>query len=263
MDKVVVGIHILEKLAVLVTAHTARRTGRIERPRGFIGSDIKIMVVLTLVDPYAPENDRGVVTVLAHHLPDRLHADVLPFIIPQVLPSRRLGKDGHSQLVTSSDKMVRLRIMGGTHGITAELVFEDIRVEPLHGARHRVADIGPALVSVQSAQLEFSAVEIEAVLLEFGTAEADPAAQGIDHLSALDQLDLQLIKHGTERIPQTSARDSDRIITADRYRDITEHGIIIPLGHGHTHFVRVADNIDIAVDHAVKAQSGDQTRLCL
>ena len=58
-----------------------------------------------------------------------------------------------AQLIAPLDEVRRLRVVRGAHGVHAELVFQDIRVEPLQGGGHGVAHVGVALVAVKTANL--------------------------------------------------------------------------------------------------------------
>ena len=254
--KVVIGVDVLQQLAVLVTAHAAGRSGGIEFMCRRVGAHIKIVVVLALVDADAPEDDGRVVAVFAHHLPDGLHRHILPRVVAEVLPAGDLGKDRHAQLVTALHKVVRLRIVRGSHRVAAELIFQNFRIEPLHGARHGVARVGIALVAVESAQLEFSAVEIKAVLFEFRLAEADGAALFVHDRAVLYQLGAQLIQGRAERVPKADVFDRNRNVLRRGKRALADNGAAVPLGDGQTHGVRVADDRQLTVNGAVKARVG-------
>src|SRR5215469_15570989 len=65
--------------------------------------------------------------------------------------------------------------MRGAHDIDLQLAPEDFSIAPLHARRHRLADPGEGLVAVKPAQFYDFAVQLEAVVGEFGVAEADAA----------------------------------------------------------------------------------------
>jgi hypothetical protein len=60
--------------------------------RDLVGPGVEAFVVERLVDPHAPEHDRGVVAVADHHGLDATAGQVLPGAVADVLPSGHLLK---------------------------------------------------------------------------------------------------------------------------------------------------------------------------
>ena len=149
--KIVVGVHVLEQAALFEIAHAGGRTARIELVRQGVGARVEGVVVLALVDPHAPEHDRGMVAVLRHHLAHVLHGLVDPLLVADMLPAGDLGKDQQTAAVALVDEEAALRIVGGAHGGELQLLGEDARVLALQAFGRGVADIGPALMAVEPA----------------------------------------------------------------------------------------------------------------
>ena len=70
--------------------------------------------------------------------------------------------------------------MRGANDIALELVAQDLRVAALRPGRHRLSDKGKGLVTIQSAQLDDFAVELEPMIGELGLAKTDGARNIVD-----------------------------------------------------------------------------------
>ena len=86
--------------------------------------------------------------------------------------------------------------MGGAHGIAAQLIFEDVRIVALHRSGHGIAYIGVALVAVEAHQLQLPPVEVEAVGLPLGLAEADGGFHPVQNALAVQQLRRKSVQNG-------------------------------------------------------------------
>ncbi len=124
-----------------------------------------------------------------------------------MLPAGDLRENEQAELIAAVDEGRVLRIMRGSHGVAAELVFEDIRVEALHARRHSVTDVWIALVAVEAAELDFFAVEVKAVRTESDIAEADAGIVFVDDLSAAQELRAEGIEL---RLPKAPPDDLSR-----------------------------------------------------
>ena len=80
---------------------------------------VEFIVILRLVDPHAPQNDRRMVTVLQYHFFGMFAGNLLPGFIAYMLPARDLGKYQQAQFITGIDEGLCLRIMGSPHRIAA------------------------------------------------------------------------------------------------------------------------------------------------
>ena len=119
------------------------------------------MVIFGLIDAHAPKNDRWVVPVATNHAPNVVNCDVLPRLIPDMLPSGNLFEHKKTKLIAGIEKMSRLRIVRRSHDIALEIVTQNLRIATLHPSRHRLADERKRLVAIESAQLDDLAVERE------------------------------------------------------------------------------------------------------
>ena len=132
VDEVVVGVHVLQQVALLDAAHAAGGPGGVQFMGQLVGAAVEFVVIHRLVDPDAPEDDGGVVPVLGHHLLDVADGQALPGASADVLPARDLREDQEADLVAPVHKMLGLRVMGGPDGVEPSSFFR-IRVQPLRG----------------------------------------------------------------------------------------------------------------------------------
>ena len=123
VEEIVVGIDVLEQMALLVAADAAGRARRVEPVRRRVRARIERVVVAAFVDAHAPEDDARVVAVLLHHLLGVAHGLLLPLVAADVLPAGDLREDEQTQLVAPVDEVRALRIVARAHGVEAELVF--------------------------------------------------------------------------------------------------------------------------------------------
>ena len=106
MRKVVVGINVLQETSLLVASYAAGLSARIQLAGQFVGSCIEFVVIHRLVDPYAPEYDGRMISVLLYHLPDIFHSLILPCRIAYMLPARDLREYHKSYLLASVYKVL-------------------------------------------------------------------------------------------------------------------------------------------------------------
>ena len=132
--------------------HTGGCAARVKLVCNFIRSVVKFIVVHTLIDAHAPQDNAGVAAVLQDHLSQHFAGAVLPCGVADVLPAGQLGKDKQSQLVTFVQKVLALRVMTGADGVAVQLVFQNAGIVALQTLRRGVADVRVALVAVESAQ---------------------------------------------------------------------------------------------------------------
>ena len=83
------------------------------------------MIVFGFVDAYSPQDDRRMVPVATNHAPNVIDGDVLPGLVPDVLPARDLFQDQKADFVAGVKEMARLRIMRSTGDVALELVPQD------------------------------------------------------------------------------------------------------------------------------------------
>ena len=145
---IVVGVHVLQQLAFAVAAGARRGAGGVQPVDGLIGALIKGLIVGAAADACTPQKDAGMVAVLAHHLPAVLQRLRLPHFVTDVLPAGHLDKYQQTQLIAGVQKRRAGGRIAGAHGVAAQLLFQQLSVQPLDAVRHGVALIGVALVPV-------------------------------------------------------------------------------------------------------------------
>ena len=146
--------------------------------------------------------------VLPHHLVGVFDGLPLPVLVADVLPAGYLGEHEKPELITARNKMLRLRIVRGTHGIYAKLVFQYLCVELLHRFRHCIADVGVCLMTVEPAYLQLFSVEIEAVAFKSHRSEAEAHALFVDALAVSHCADTRSVQRRGVHRPQSRLRHS-------------------------------------------------------
>ena len=172
-----VGVYIFQKLAAAGAAGASRGAGGADR---LVGALIKALVVGAAADPHAPQKDAGVAAALADHLAAVLQSLRFPDVVADVLPAGHLHKDQKAQLVAGIEEG-GAGGRGEAHGVAAQLLFQELSVQPLDAVGHGIALIGIALAAVEAPQLHPLAVEVEPARHELQGAEAEPAAFLVQH----------------------------------------------------------------------------------
>ena len=170
-----IGVNIFQKLAAAGAAGTSRGAGGVEAADRLVGALIKALVVGAAADPHAPQKDAGVAAALADHLAAVLQSLRFPDVVADVLPAGHLHKDQKAQLVAGIEEG-GARGSGEAHGVAAQLLFQELSVQPLDAVGHGIALIGVALAAVEAPQLHPLAVEVEPACHELQSTEAEPAA---------------------------------------------------------------------------------------
>ena len=185
VGEIIVGVNIFQQTALFKIPDTGNGSAGIRLPGHRICQFIEFVIVPAFVDPDTPENDTGVVTVLAHHFSGIFHRLVFPGFPADVLPTGNFCKHQQAQSVAFINKMVALRIMGGTYRHAIQFFLQDPGSLPLKTLRRRIAHVRKTLMPVQSPQEGLLAIEIEAVFFEFRCPEAHFHFLDIQHLADL------------------------------------------------------------------------------
>ena len=148
VGEIVVGIHILQQVALFYIAHAAGGAAGIQFPGNGICALVQFVIVLALVDANAPHHDTGMVTVLQHHLPGVDHCLILPFLTADVLPAGDFREYKQAEAITFVDKVVALGIVGSADRHAAQFFLQNTGILPLEAFRGRIAHIRPALMPV-------------------------------------------------------------------------------------------------------------------
>ena len=112
---IVVGVHILQKLAFAVVPCTCCGAGGVQPVDGLIGALIESFVVAAAVHPGAPQKNAGVVAALAYHFAAVLQGLRLPALIADVPPAGHFGKHQQAKLIAGVQKCRALGVVAGTH----------------------------------------------------------------------------------------------------------------------------------------------------
>ena len=111
MRKIVESINILQKTRFRNIPDSACLSRRVKLTRKSVCASVKRVIVLTLIDPYSPEDDRRMISVLFNHLAHVFYSLILPAQISDMLPSGDLGKHRQSLPVALVNKILALGIM--------------------------------------------------------------------------------------------------------------------------------------------------------
>ena len=178
---IVVGVNILQQLALAVVPRACRGTGGVQPVDGLVGALIKCFVVGAAVHTGTPQKDAGVVAALAHHLAAVLQGLRLPALVANVPPAGHLGEHQQAQLIAGIQKCRALGGMAGAHRVAAKVFFQDLSIQPLDAVRHGIALIGVALVAVQAPQLHALTVQVQPACHELHGAEAEADGLFVQH----------------------------------------------------------------------------------
>ena len=187
VGKIVVGVDILQQMALFQIPHTGGGTAGVQLMGDFVGAGIEGIVVHALVDAHAPQDDAGVIAVLQEHLPQHLAGGVLPIVVSDVLPARQLGEHQQTPPVALVQKILALGVVTGAHGGAVQLLLQNAGILPLQAFRCGVTDVRKALVPVQPPQEGLFAVEVKAIRPELRRAEAKRHLFAVDGLSGCVQ----------------------------------------------------------------------------
>ena len=207
MGEIVVGVNILQEMALFQIPHTRGRPARVQCVGDLVGARIEFVIVHTLVDAHTPQYDAGVIAVLQQHLPQHGTGAVFPCPIADVLPAGQLSKYKQAQPVTFIKEILALRVMARAHRIAVQLVFQDAGVLPLQAFRRGVANVGIALVAVQPAQKGLFPVQIKAVRPEHSRPEAEGGLTAVQYLPiGVEQLCYAAVEIRMLGVPRCSVR---------------------------------------------------------
>ena len=131
VGKIVVGVDILQQMALFQIPHTGGGTAGVQLMGDFVGAGIEGIVVHALVDAHAPQDDAGVIAVLQEHLPQHLAGGVLPVVVSDVLPARQLGEHQQTPPVALIQKILALGVVAGAHGGAMQLLLQNAGILPL------------------------------------------------------------------------------------------------------------------------------------
>jgi hypothetical protein len=122
------------------------------------------------------------VPVAPDHPADVVNRQFLPLLVSDMLPSGNFLQGEQSYFVACVEEMTRLRIVGSANDIALELFAKYLGIATLTTPGHCLADEGESLVSVETAKLDYFAVQCEAMISELGLAEAKATGVLVEHL---------------------------------------------------------------------------------
>lgn len=93
VDKIVVGVNVFQKMTLFHSTDTAGLSRIIQGMCRGIGSLVKSIIVLRLVDAHAPKDNGRMIAILHDHVFDIFHCLILPSLTTDMLPARHFRKD--------------------------------------------------------------------------------------------------------------------------------------------------------------------------
>ena len=153
VDEIVIGVHILNQVAVFYAARAGGCAGGVNAFGNFIGFGIEFIIIGRFIDADAPNENAGVVELCGDHVTHILIAHFFEFFSANITPAGYLGKDHEAQLIAAIQKFFRLHIVRGAHNGKVQIIFQNVRVLFLYARRGSIADIGVRLMTVQPHQL--------------------------------------------------------------------------------------------------------------
>ena len=106
MREVIICIYILKKVAVILGSYAASLPAVIKVVCNLIGLFVKVIIIDRFIDPYAPQHDARMISILCDHLFKIYKRLILPLTVSDMLPSGEFHKYQKSQLITSSNKIM-------------------------------------------------------------------------------------------------------------------------------------------------------------
>ena len=170
--------------------------------RQFVALRVERGVIRRLVEPRAPDHDRGVVAVPHDHLPDVAGGQRQPRRISQVTPAWRLLPGEQPELIAGVEEGLRLRVVRAAHHGAVQLPPDDLGVPGLDPGGHRAPGEREELVPVDAEQLHPPAVEVEPVQGERGLAEPDPHPVFVPRPAVHQQRRHHVVELGLVHVPQ-------------------------------------------------------------
>ena len=98
-----------------------------------------------------------------------------------MLPAGHFSEHQDAQFIAGIHESGTLGVVAGAHGIAAQVLFQNLRVQPLDAVRHGVALIGKALVAVQAPQFHPLAVQVQPACHELQGAETEADRFFVQH----------------------------------------------------------------------------------
>ncbi len=145
------------------------------------------------------------VPVAADHAPDVVDGNVLPSFVSDMLPARNLFQNQKADFVAGIKEMTRLWIMRGADNVALELVAQNLRVATLRTSWHGLPDPGKGLMTIEPAQLDDLAVQLEAVIGELGLTEGETAGVFVHDLRSAAQAHPGRVEVSFLQIPQSDS----------------------------------------------------------
>jgi len=178
------------------------------------------------------------IPVAADHAADVIDRDLLPGFVADMLPAGNLFQNKESPFVAGIQEMPGLRIVRGAHDVALEIVPQDACIAALRAARHRLTDERKGLMTVEAAELDDFAIQLEAVVGELRFAESNRAFVLIHQKCSAQEAHMDGVQIRMRKIPQF-----------DRAEAVQVHG----MGHGlgrcvrRRNFLRAFGNHTLAI----------------
>lgn len=115
-----------------------------------------------------------------------------------------------------------LRIVAGTYCVAAQLVLQDIRIQPLCPCRGGIPKIRPALMPVQSSQLHSFFIEVKSFRAKFHPPESKAYSVFIYSYAVFLQHSLQRVQRWILATPQCRM--------FHQQKSLLDNSIALPMG---------------------------------
>ena len=118
-----------------------------------------------------------------------------------MLPAGDLREHQQAHLVAAVDEMLALGVVAGADHVEAQAELQVVGLVPLHARRGGVADVGPALMPIETVEMDQLPVQVEAVRPKRCVPEAHLPGLPIRFLPAMEQGDGHLIEPRLVQVP--------------------------------------------------------------
>ena len=111
MGKVIEGVYVFEKTALFQVSYAAGITAWIHFMSYPVGFTVELIVIKAFVNPDAPKDYAGMISVFPDHFLEVYDLLLLPLLISKMLPAGELGEYKESHAVAGFYEIVALRIV--------------------------------------------------------------------------------------------------------------------------------------------------------
>src|SRR6266404_3722619 len=147
------------------------------------------------------------VPVATNHATHVVDGELLPRLIPNVLPAGNLFQDEETDFVASVEKMARLWIVRSPDDVALELVAQNLGIAALNAAGHGLSNERKSLMTIEASELDDFAVKLKTMIGKLRLATTKAAGVFINHLGPTQQTDANGIEISIFEVPELDSAE--------------------------------------------------------